>query len=277
MPKTDLSGKSPNILSGVDDIIDRYLGVTHIGKSPHYKHRESCIELSKSPLLDLAMLKLIDEVYNRIKSNWENAARPPGSKPNPGSKQNWRFAKQKRVGGGNKKEVAFERAIVNIPTEVWPDAECWANQVPVASGLVGSVVDKRRAIDLVYRRGSDSYEFVELKVDESGGTPLLAAMEILQYGLLYVFSRENTELLSQLNEKSELLQAQNIHLMVMAPAAYYSGYDLGWLEKAINCGLIGFRSERKYSFQIDFEFESLSLAMSRSPAIWDERKKTGAE
>lgn len=270
MPKTNRNGEKRSILSEVDRIIDDHFGI-NIGESPHYSHKESCIKLCNPSMPKIEMLTLIEKIYKQIETNWNRF-----KYPNP-SRENWRFEKQKLVGADNTKEVAFERAIVNIPKEIWPDAACWVNQVPVASGLVDQWGDKRRAIDLVHRREDGSYEFIELKVDESGGTPLLAAMEILQYGLLYVFSRENTELLNQLNEKSELLQAQNIHLMVMAPPAYYSGYDLGWLEEAINCGLIGFRSERKYSFQIDFEFESLSLAMSRSPAIWDERKKTGAE
>lgn len=271
MPETNRNGDERSILSGVDDLIDEHFRFTGIGQRPQYKHKKSCAELCESSSPEREILPLIERIYERIEANWNT------SKYHNPSKENWRFEKQKLVGADNKKEVALERAIVNIPKEIWPDAACWVNQVPVASGLVDQWGDKRRAIDLVYRREDGSYEFIELKVDESGGTPLLAAMEILQYGLLYVFSREKTELLNQLNEKSELLQAQNIHLMVMAPAAYYSGYDLGWLEEAINCGLIGFRSERKYSFQIDFEFESLSLAMSRSPAIWDERKKTGAE
>ncbi len=34
-------------------------------------------------------------------------------------------------------------------------------------------------------------EFIELKIDEKSGGPLSAAMEILLYGLIFVFSREN--------------------------------------------------------------------------------------
>lgn len=169
-----------SILSDVDRIIDDHFSLD-IGERPHYRHKESCIKLLKSPLLGIEMLSLIEKMYEQIKTNWSRS-----EYHNP-SRENWRFEKQELVGSDNKKEVALERALVNIPGEIWPDADSWVNQVPVASGLVDPAADKRRAIDLVYRCKDDSYDFIELKVDESGGTPLFAAMEVLQYGLLYVF------------------------------------------------------------------------------------------
>jgi hypothetical protein len=258
---SDSTGQS--ILKGVVDIIDKRLELKVIGKPPQYGHKKSCQNLVEPPLGDLVMETLIDEIYEQIKSNWKDSDyhRP--------SKENWRFKKQNKLGGGNKKEVAFERAIVNIPAEIWPDATCWVNQVPTASGFVAPAADKRCAIDLVYRRGSDSsdsYEFIELKVDEeSGGTPLFAAMEILQHGLLYIFAREHEEA-RYVPEQQDLLRATNIHLRVLAPASYYAGCDLAWLEKHIDRGLANFLSKHEHSrgLEMKFRFEALTLTLTRS-------------
>ena len=38
----------------------------------------------------------------------------------------------------------------------------------------------------------------------------------------------------------------------------------GLLEKDINRGLVSFQSQRKFSFEMDFKFETLSLTLTRS-------------
>ena len=256
MPNETSDSKGRSIFKDVVDIIDKRLGLKVIGKSPQYGHKESCQKLLE-PLVDLGLETLIDEIYEQIKSNWRD------SDYHQPSKENWRFEKQKRIGDKNKKEVAFERAIVNVPAEIWSDAACWVNHVPTASGFVDPDADRHRAIDLVYHRRDDSYDFIELKVDEeSGGTPLFAAIEILLYGILYMFSREKAQELGY--DGIELLKAKGIHLRVLAPTEYYAPYNLSWLEKSINDGLVSFRSQRKFSFELDFKFETLSLTLTRS-------------
>lgn len=256
-----MSNSGPNILAGVDNIIDAALRLKDIGKRPFYKHKTSCQKLSKSPI-ELNAGQLVQKIYERLVLNWDTA------KDHQRSEENWRFNKQRSIGEDNDKEVALERAIVNIPKEIWPDADSWMNQIPTSSGFMGPRADKRRAIDLAYRREDGSYELIELKVGESGGTPLFAAMEILQYGLLYVFAREHKEASKFLKRDLELLRAECIHLKVLAPPVYYKGYDFAWLEKDINRGLVNFRSQRKFSFEIDFKFETLSLTLTRSSPLW---------
>jgi hypothetical protein len=81
------------------------------------------------------------------------------------------------------------------------------------------------------------WEFIELKVNSD--TPLYAAMEILQYGLLFLFSRHHQQEL-QYDTSKELLQATQIHLKVLAPSRYYTSnragapYQLQWLEESLN-------------------------------------------
>ena len=256
-----------SILADVDDIIDRALGLTNIGKRPFHKHKTSYRNLTKTPVKDLDGAALIEEIYGKIENNWGN------STYRNGSEENWRFEKQRRIGSENDSpEVGLERAIINIPEGVWPDAADWVNQVPTASGLVDPTADRSRRIDLIHKCGDKEYEFIELKVGSD--TPLYAAMEILKYGVLYIFAREHEEASKYVKKEQDLLQATNIHLRVLAPASYYAEYDLAWLEVCIDRGLASFLT--KFNFKMDFKFEALSLTPSRSSPQWvrDGQKRT---
>ena len=207
------------------------------------------------------MAALIDEIHRKIEANWSI------SNYHKGSEENWRFEKQTNISDENlSPEVKIERAIVNIPEQVWADAPYWANQVPTASGLVHPNADRSRKIDLVHKRGDRAYEFIELKVGSD--TPLYAAMEILKYGVLYVFAREREEIFSSAKKGHELLRAEKILLKVLAPATYYAEYDLSWLENCIKTGLDKFLTQRKIKLEMDFEFSSLPLIPSSSPVTW---------
>lgn len=248
-----------SILKGVNDLIDFALGVEKIGSAPHHEHDTSCIELSKSPMTEFDASVLIANIYGLIGINWD------ASKYHEGSDENWRSEKQKGISASNNSpEVSLERAIVNIPAEVWPEAANWFNQVPVASGLVDPHEGGRR-IDLVHDCGDEIYEFIELKIDSD--TPLYAAMEILKYGVLYVFCRQDDRV-KCVDRNEKLMQARKIHLKVLAPAKYYEKYDLSWLEKDIKNGLGKFLVQRNFAFEMDFMFETLLLIPSRSPVTW---------
>ena len=171
-----------SILANVDPIIDRALGLTNIG----HKHKTSCRDLTETPVKDLDVAALIEKIYGKIEHNWDN------STYHKRSKENWRFEKKRGISKKNDSpEVGLERAIINIPRELWSDALDWVNQVPTASGLVDPSADGSRRIDLVHKCGDKEYEFIELKVGSD--TPLYAAMEILKYGVLYIFAREHEE------------------------------------------------------------------------------------
>jgi hypothetical protein len=258
MPNIVSDSQRRSILKDVDDIIDKRLGLKVIGNPPQYGHKESCQGLLE-PLAGLDMESLIDEIYEKIGNNWDN------STYHKGSKENWRFEKKRGISGKNKSpEVGLERAIVNIPQELWPDAADWVNQVPTASGLVDPNADGSRRIDLAHKCGDKEYEFIELKVGSD--TPLYAAMEILKYGILYVFAREHAVTSKHIKKDSELLKAMNIQLRVLAPENYYAPYNLSWLEKSIDRGLACFL--RKFNFKMDFKFETLSLTLTRSSPSW---------
>ena len=80
--------------------------------------------------------------------------------------------------------------------------------MPTASGLWDHTADKKRAVDLVRRFGDGCFELIELKVNSH--TPLRAAVEIVQYTLLFCLARDRYA--EQDLACKELLQAKEVHL-----------------------------------------------------------------
>ena len=238
-----------SILKDVGKIIDEELGLTNcgIGKEPHYKHKASCQRLSEflPPTFDATAL--IKKIYAQVICNWKK-----GIKYRP-STENWRFEPRENIDARNDDpEIKLERAIVRTQTQ--PPVN-WANQTPTSSGFVGQRADKHRNIDLIHRCEDGVYEFIELKVDSD--TPLYAAMEILQYAVLYIFYRENAqEMKSRSAKQKPLREATVIHLRVLAPFNYYEGYNLDWLEESICRGLKAFLAGRTPKLQMDFRFDA---------------------
>lgn len=250
-----------SILDGVGEIIDRVLGFTgktSFGKAPHYRHRKSYQWLVATRTSTIKGEALIGAIYVKVASNL--TGRTP-------SGENWRLTvnpakddKAKSRSRDKKIEVWLERRIIQLPG-------CWFNQVPTASGLVTEHSDKRGSIDLVHRCGDRSYEFIELKV--ASNNPLFAAMEILQYGILYILARRNKSIQRACKEK-ELINAAAIYLRVLAPMEYYENecsekVDLGWLESEINEGLKRFLKQESRNLNMDFKFEAFPEYFSLSP------------
>ena len=248
-----------SILKGVGPIIDEALGLRNcgIGKEPHYKHKTSCRELSVMAPPTFDATALIKNIYDLVKFNWKE-----GSNHRP-SMQNWRFELRTNIDESNgDPEIKLERAIVSIKAQ--PHIN-WANQTPTSSGFVGPRTDKHRNIDLIHRREDGAYEFIELKVDSD--TPLYAAMEILQYAILYVFYRESEQEMNGGSAKQKpLLEATVIHLRVLAPFSYYERYNLDWLEENICGGLKAFLAERTPKLQMDFRFDAFPPGFSSDHA-----------
>lgn len=222
-----------SILAGLDAIFDRHLGVDSIGaSSPHHRYRTSALRLSAGRPVSFNAGQLLQEGYARLLLNLESSPRFARS---GASLENWRFQKQLGDSPHNPSpEVTLERAIVRAM------GGDWCNQVPAASGLWNAVADKRRAVDLVCRVEGQNFELIELKVESD--TPLRAAVEIVQYGLLYVLARERYP--ETVRAGKDLLHAKEVHLRVLAPADYYAPYALGWLEHDLNIGLRTLASEQ---------------------------------
>ena len=129
----------------------------------------------------------------------------------------------------------------------------WANQIPVASGVMGPDKDKTMAIDLAHRcqghRHKRGYTLIELKIESN--TPLYAAFEILLYGRLLTFSRSGKLRYGIVGRP--ILVADYIHLRVLAPLEYYHSYKLDWLERDLSRS-IGRFARKKADVGMDFSF-----------------------
>jgi len=231
------------ILEGVKDLVDDWLKTEPKGKPPYYRHRAAANELTRRNTPISGTLAFLDAAYALIHQNWMNAsyAKPP-------SKENWRWKRHLDLGPENKSpELKLERAIVNACSDDW------SNQMPTASGLVSPTKDRRVAIDLVCRKDATTYSLIELKV--ASDTPLFAAIEILMYGLLFAWSKNNQEELGYDLKTQPVLAANNVTLGVLAPSKYYEGFDLTALASALNNGLVEFG--QRNSVVLSFEFSQL--------------------
>lgn len=266
----DIPDKSTSlsILGGVDYLIDSALHLTGdeafdrdpIGRAPHHQHITSCQRRSTGPPNGFDALALVTAIYDKVVANWE------ASSYHNGSDENWRLQANKGIAENNDSEEVFlERVIVRTMNGHQPKPECWFNQVPVASGLVHPSADHGRNVDLVHQLGDKTFELIELKVRSD--TPLYAAMEILKYGLVYVFCRRCALISQSIFKHPKLLEAERIHLRVLAPAAFYEKYDLSWLEASLNKGIAEFSVQHSLSFGLDFAFETLTL-VARSAVRW---------
>jgi len=234
-----------NIVEGVGSIIDESLNITHIGKTPHYRHGKSCVSLDGPPS-SFDAYSVICQVYDQIEQNFTH---PDSVVHESGpSEQNWRFEKIPNIAKNNKSmETTLEKTIAKLASLDW------VNQVPTSSRVINSDSDKRRNVDLVHRLKTGFYEFIELKVKSD--TPLFAAFEITINGLIYLVSRKNYQ--DQHLDGKKLLTAKEIILQTLAPRDYYARYKLDWLEKELNRGLSKFLLENfKGKLKMKFAFTS---------------------
>ena len=258
------------ILGKVDKLIFEELGLAESKNPPHYQRPEACQEISSRTMLHVNGKTLVEKIYRQITDNWHGFESR--------GDENWRWEPKTTIPKTRSKEVILERLIVRTMGREW------VNQVPTSSGLTKVIkprqsFDKRRAVDLVHRCGNGQYEMIELKVDPKAGPPLFAAMEILQYGLLYTFYRvhlKNLELKQLEAEKNKLLVAEVIRLKVLAPESYYKNkkgedYRLGPLKGMINDGLKSFLTGKKFGFKMDFEFQKFHLDFALDSVVMDRK------
>jgi hypothetical protein len=244
------SAKYYSILRGTDAIIDDFFGVKKTGRQPQYGSRTTYLNLEpKSLTCDTSAI--LFRMHEQIAANWgERTYRKDASK------QNWRCEAKPDYNEHRKGwEVVLEREIVKAMR-----SPQWYNAVPTSSGLCGPRHDKACNIDLAYSACRDEYTFCELKWNAN--TPVFAAVEIIRYGLLNLFSRLKREKMGYPADHSPMLTAHTVHLRVLGPSAYFhkDNVNLGWLEVKLNDGLGHYVTQFKNEagVKLDFAFESFS-------------------
>lgn len=199
----------------------------------------------KSALRDLVIredLDLASAVFSAVAANWEWGM---ASANCDRSRQNWRWSLQPQIGKANRSpEVVLERAVAAACAQAGRND--WANQIPVASGLIAGASDGRRAIDLAQRVGKQAFQLIELKI--ASDTALYAAVELLGYASVWLLARKHLP-----KHQPELLLATTIDLRVLAPAAFYHRYDLRCLEASLHASVraLGEREGVELSFGYD--------------------------
>lgn len=242
-----------SILSGVGRLVDDWLQTEPKGQPPYYRHRSAANELTRRESPITGTQEFLQAGYAQIHNNWLAAVEAGYSNP---SRENWRWKRHTELAANNTSpELRLERAIVNHC------GDNWSNQMPTASGLVGPATDKRAAVDLVYRKDPTTYSLIELKVGSDN--PLFAAIEILIYGLLFIWSKDHQAQLSYDTGKQPVLAATTVTLCVLAPADYYAGFDTTYLMKALNDGLAEFGRQRDLT--LGFTFSRLNAGYDIDP------------
>jgi len=220
------------------------------GRRPHfsngttYKELKESLENRERQLHCTSLVSAIDKTLHR------NLAKVKRRQPSP---ENWRFEPHPEISDKNESpEVCLEREIVRLRKR-----SNWANQSPVASGLLGADSDKGRHVDLVREvEPSIAYELIELKW--GADNPFFAAMEILCYGLIYLLFREQFP-----QEDKPLLQASTIHLRVLAPEDFYRGKRAKSVLKAFELQISEAVRKHAARLGIKMDFRYLRIPFSK--------------
>lgn len=225
-----MANKYGGILAGTEEIINECL---FDDKARSYRHIAEGRKLRQFPASkDCNAENMVSRLIQKIRDNLNE--RDPGKVGK--STENWRDKPQPNISvNNNSKEVRLERAIAEMVIKT--KRKDWWNQMPIASGLIHSDKDRRRAIDLVHNYGTDltSYDFIELKIDSD--TPLFAMMETLLYGLVYLVLRKEPDWLPEGSRNKPIFMAKKIGLRVLAPSEFYEMSNLSWLEQELTVAL----------------------------------------
>ena len=237
MPSTGATGNK-NIVASLDNEIDAFFGLDRLGLS--HQKKTACVLLCKEPSRrDGAELvrRLLDRIVENRSALTEAGLAARGN-------ELWRWKKNTSLSLANTSlEVRIEKAIVRLL------GDTWTNQVPAASGL-SEDAEQRRSVDIVHRHDPKEFAFIELKALRPGETsrgdqtPLFAAMEVLKYGLLFLYCKKHRDLLFPgCIEHRPILKANRVNLEVLMTANCYlhsekrGPFRIGWLSCLIADGL----------------------------------------
>lgn len=173
-------------------------------------------------------------IYNSLERGWTG-------KPIERSEKLWELRRATRIAPHNPyPEIILEKSVAMLAQRKHM-SRCYFNQCPTASGIFHPTRDRRSAVDLVYWSASKRRaSLMELKwrSDE----PCDALLQVVRYGMIYLFCRVHRSALPLSNRP--LMDADHIALGVVAPKAYYDGFDGKDLVVRTGARLDGFAKEK---------------------------------
>ena len=203
--------------------------------------------------------RLFQELYDCIVENWRrHREREPRRWP---TAKNWthRVAPNFTPHPKQRREKQLQKQIAICLRD-----DGWGNDMPTASGLVNSG-GRQMNIDLVCRQASQ-FDLVELKL--TSNTPYDAAIQILQYGAIYLLYRNHEELTELFTDKP-VMHASDIRLKVLAPRQYYSNseFSLRVLETELNYQLQNSPACAHLGTRLSFAFVAFPQEFEYSPGM----------
>ena len=177
------------------------------------------------------------------------------------SKKLWQWRQARRLADHNlSPEKILEKKAVELL-----NGDTWANQVNTAAGLSLNTGDRKRSIDLINMVAPGHYRFIELKIESNN--PVYAAVELLEYALLYWWLRCRPDILKPDADRDNkaLMKARHVVFEVLAPGNFYSGYSPTDLRKFANVLTRAFQKLSEDKMEIEFVFTQFTDAL---PAAW---------
>ena len=265
-----------SIFDGLDAIIDIAVGIdaTWVWRrsSLNHSHRRTLQELCGGRGRDFDGQELVHKLLRQVNDNWDRADEAlKGVAPNA---ENWIRRKNLYIDpASTSDEVTLERVITQVTDGNW-----W-NQIPVDHLLLGD--DGHKIVDMVHRDGDGGrdFELIELKIGDAD-TPLSAASQLLKYGIVYAFFRNQYEEYFENPVRTELLNAARLTLNVLAPWDFYQDFAAcDWLaefESKLQDALKHISTTSSLDLpEMDFQFQSFpkSFAWAASMANDEDAQK----
>ena len=239
----------------------------------HKSYVSACREVVSSEVPTFLNPSLVSTLFKQMERNWNNGDLS-NERTHRNLPTNWCLRTRRPIGHTAKNgrenisgETILERAIVRLSDEGKLEEE-WYNQIPTASGLVGSDAGKSCNVDLV-RFEDGVAEFVELKwrnvaqdPNSNNHAPLAALFQVLHYGLVFLFSRLNSKLMDQYWDRP-LIKAKKLRLSVLSTPLFYRSSNCQPYAMSLARGLNALHDEhanlpemscRFLQFPVEFKF-----------------------
>ena len=206
---------------GLDDLIKTALNP--LGCNDGYGSTTTARRINRRepPIPDLK--RLVNELWRQIAVNWvEDGCQSRGS-------FNWRWELRTTGGEKNRKsEVGLQRKIARLIDEAGR-AGHWSSETPTASGLSKSDSGNPGGLDLARKYGDECVDLIELKVVSEKGssyTPIAAAFQIVEYGLMLTLARLVNDKVPIIVDDDVVWKSLKLRarLLVFAPHEFYSPY-----------------------------------------------------